>query len=148
VIRLPSSQACTEAVSKLRQHLVQPGGQAGGDHFHGVLAAHGQQVLAVQGRLDVAPAQQGGDLLLDVLGLAFFQHQHGALAAQKFAIWSGTSGLVTLSTSVGMSSSPNASARPNCCSARTSVFVRPPCTIRPRSSCFPGSSSLRPCSTM
>jgi hypothetical protein len=56
---------------------------------------------------------------------------------QKFAIWSGTSGLVTLSTSVGMSRPPNASARPNCCSARTSVFVRPPCTIRPRSSCFP-----------
>jgi hypothetical protein len=65
---------------ELRQHLVQPGGQARGDHFHGVLAAHGQQVLAVQGRLDVAPAQQGGDFLLDVLGLPFFQHQHGALA--------------------------------------------------------------------
>jgi hypothetical protein len=34
----------------------------------------------VQRRLDVAPAQQRGDVLLDVLGLAFFHHQHRALA--------------------------------------------------------------------
>ena len=34
----------------------------------------------MQPGLDVAPAQQGRDLLLDVFGLAFLDHQHGALA--------------------------------------------------------------------
>ena len=34
----------------------------------------------MQPGLDVAPAQQRGDLLLDVFGLAFLDHHHAALA--------------------------------------------------------------------
>ena len=52
-------------------------------HLGRVLAGRRQHVLAVQRRLDVAAAQQSGQLLLDVLGLPFFHHQHGAFADAK-----------------------------------------------------------------
>ena len=38
----------------------------------------------MQRGVDVAPAQEGGDFLLDVFGRAFFHHQHGTLAQCKF----------------------------------------------------------------
>jgi hypothetical protein len=78
---LPASQACAEdRASPVFDVLRGEFADAARQHLDAVLAGRGQHVLAVQRRLDVAPAQQGGDLLLDVFGLAFFHHQHRALA--------------------------------------------------------------------
>ncbi len=66
-----------------RQVLVGIGHQAARQHFHRVLAAAGQQVLAVQARLHVGAAQVQRDLLLQVLGLTFLGQQHGALAGAE-----------------------------------------------------------------
>ena len=51
----------------------------------GVFAGLRQQVLAVHLGLDVGAAQLDVDRLLDVVGLAFLDHQHGALAGAEFA---------------------------------------------------------------
>jgi hypothetical protein len=64
--------------------LLQESEQAAGDHLHVVFAGHGQQVLAVQRASDdVGAAQQGGEVLLDVLRLALLHHQHRALATAE-----------------------------------------------------------------
>ncbi len=42
----------------------------------GVLAAHRQDVLARNPRLNVAPAQQRVQRLLEIVGRALFDHQH------------------------------------------------------------------------
>ncbi len=54
--------------------------QALGHHLGGVLARHRQHVLAVEFGVDVALAQDGVDRLLDIVGRALFDDQHGALA--------------------------------------------------------------------
>ena len=54
--------------------------QALGHHLGGVLARHRQHVLAVEPGVDVALAQDGVDRLLDVVGRALLDDQHGALA--------------------------------------------------------------------
>jgi len=54
-----------------------------------ILARHGQHVLAVQRGGRSRLAQDGGDVLLDEVGLPFLHHQHGALAlaeAQHLAV--------------------------------------------------------------
>ena len=53
------------------------------DHGGGVLAGHGQQVLAVDCCVDAGLAQDGVEVLLDEIGLAFFDQQHGALAGAE-----------------------------------------------------------------
>ena len=65
------------------QVLVGIGQQAAGQHFHRVLAAAGQQVLAVQAGLHIGAPQVQRDLLLQVLGLAFLGQQHGTLAGAE-----------------------------------------------------------------
>jgi hypothetical protein len=92
------------------------------EDLHGVLAARGQQVLAVQLRLDVAPAQQRGDLLLDEFGLAFLHHQHGALAGAEVGDLFRHQGIGDVQHQQGISVAPNASARPSCCRLRTSAL--------------------------
>ncbi len=62
------------------QVLLDEARQALRHHLGRVLAGAGQQVLAVQRGGDAGAAQQRGEFLLDVLGLAFLDHQHGALA--------------------------------------------------------------------
>ena len=52
-------------------------------HPAGVLAGHRQHVLAVQPGLDVRAAQDGVQLLLDEIGLAFLDDQHRALAGAE-----------------------------------------------------------------
>ena len=51
-----------------------------GHHLGGVLARHRQHVLAVDLGVDVALAQDRVDRLLDVVGRALLDDQHGALA--------------------------------------------------------------------
>src|SRR6218665_143207 len=50
---------------------------------HGVVAAPGQQILAVHRSVQAAPPQQGVEVLLQVVGLAFLDHQHGPLATAE-----------------------------------------------------------------
>ena len=68
VDRMPRQVALHELQQRLRHHLDR------------VLAGGRQQVLAVQRRLHVAPAQQRGQLLFDELGLPFFEQHHRAFA--------------------------------------------------------------------
>ena len=49
----------------------------------GVLAGHGQHVLARELRGDAGLAQHRVQVLLDVVGLAFLEQQHGALVAAE-----------------------------------------------------------------
>jgi hypothetical protein len=51
----------------------------------GVFAGGGQQVLAVHRRLHVQAAQRQQQVLLDVFGVALFQHQHRCLAGAEGA---------------------------------------------------------------
>ena len=54
------------------------GDELGDPLHHGfgvVLARHVHAVLAVQLRLHVGAAQDGGDFLLDEFGLAFLEHE-------------------------------------------------------------------------
>ena len=60
--------------------LLEEGLQAGKQHLGCVVAAHGQHFLTRQLRVDVAPAQDRIDGLLDILGLAFLDDQHRLLA--------------------------------------------------------------------
>ena len=61
-------------------------------HIGGVLAGHRQQPLAEQRVLMSRAAQFDVERLLDVVGMSFLDHQHGALARAERAISSGTSG--------------------------------------------------------
>ncbi len=58
--------------------------QARRQHRRGVFAAHRQHVLAGDLRLDVAAAQDGVEIALDIVRRALLDHQHGFLAAAEF----------------------------------------------------------------
>ena len=58
--------------------------QACGDGFDVVLTRPWQNVFAVQRCVHTRAAQLGSDILFDVLGRAFFHHQHTTLALAKF----------------------------------------------------------------
>ena len=58
--------------------------QACGDGFDVVLTRPWQNVFAVQRGVDTSTAKLGSDVLFDVLGRAFFHHQHTTLALAKF----------------------------------------------------------------
>ena len=58
----------------------------------GVFAGRREHVLAVQRRLHVGLAQDRRQVLLDEVGLAFLDQQHGALAGAKARQLAGTSG--------------------------------------------------------
>ena len=58
--------------------------QARGDGFDVVLTGPWQNVFAVQRCVHTRAAQLGSDILFDVLGRAFFHHQHTTLALAKF----------------------------------------------------------------
>ena len=65
--------------TRLRQERRKPAQQ----DFGRVVAAARQAALAEHARLDVGAAQDDIDLLLDIVGRAFLDHQHGALAGAK-----------------------------------------------------------------
>ena len=67
--------------------------QACGDGFDVVLTGPWQNVFAVQRCVDTRAAQLGSDVLFDVLGRAFFHHQHTTLALAKFNHLSGHQGV-------------------------------------------------------
>ena len=68
------------AVDQLRRVHLDEFQHALGDGRGGVFAGHRQHVFAVNFRLDVGLAQNRVDILLDEVGLAFFDHEHRALA--------------------------------------------------------------------
>ena len=65
--------------------LGEEAGEAVEQHVGGVFAGLRQHALAVDAGLDVGAAQLGVDRLLDVVGIAFLDHQHGALAGAELA---------------------------------------------------------------
>jgi hypothetical protein len=72
-----------------RQVVLAEAHQALGDHLDGVLARRGQQILAVHRRGHVELAQCLGDVLLDVLGVAFLDDEHRVLADAERADLAG-----------------------------------------------------------
>ena len=68
------------AVDQLRRVHFDKFQHAFGDGCGGVFACHGQDVFAVNFRLDVGFAQNRIDILLDEIGLAFFDDKYRALA--------------------------------------------------------------------
>ena len=80
--------ACAAQVDA-RQTRVGKSDQPLCDHLHRVFARSGQQVLAVYLGLHVQAPQRLRQILLDVLGGAFFDHEHGGLAGAKRAHFLG-----------------------------------------------------------
>ena len=103
----------------------------------------------MQPGLDVAPAQQRGDLLLDVLGLAFLDDQHRALAGAEIGDLLGhqrvghvehSSGMSRVAEGVGQAELlQRAHQRVVQAALHDDAQVRVPCRAN---------SSLSPCSTM
>jgi hypothetical protein len=147
-LRLPSSQACTDAVSNCGSTWFSQAARPAAITSTVYSPPMGSRSLPCRG---VWMSRRRSSVAISCSmysGWPFFQHQHGALADAEVAIWSGTSGLghvehqrrdVRVAKRIGQAELLQRAHQ---------RVVRPPCTIRPRSSCRPGSSSLRPCSTM
>ena len=72
-----------DAVQQLRGHLADERVDALGDGTGGVLAGHGQQVLAMQHRGGVVATKNRLDVLLDEVRLSFLDEQHSLLVGAE-----------------------------------------------------------------
>ena len=72
-------------VEALRLGVLQKGRKPFQQHLGGVFAGLRQRPLAEYAGLDVGAAQFDVDRLLDVIGMAFLDDKHGALAGAEFA---------------------------------------------------------------
>ncbi len=95
-------------------------------HVGGVFAGLGQRALAVDLRLDVGAAQFDVDRLLDVVGEAFLDDQHGALAGAERRDLLRHQRIDDVEHQIGMREVPNTSASPRRSSARSTLLVSPP----------------------
>ena len=111
--------------------------------------ACGSAPLPMHARLHVGAAQFDIDRLLDVVGMAFLDHQHGALAGAEFADLLRHQRIDDIEhIDRNARSRRTASARSSRSSARSTLLVSPPITMMPTSSRSPAMISLSLCSRM
>ena len=70
-------------VDAFRPRLLQERSQTFEQHIGGIFAGLRQQALAEHAGLDVGAAQFDVDRLLDIVGIAFFDDQHGASCPRR-----------------------------------------------------------------